>query len=104
MGKTWKPIGTNQKYFPRVIRVLIRKHEPLHKSWAKISIEQKANIAPVDDKKLSLVSQDIDRTAQVIYKDWKNSFNEYFKLNEGGEWGTRTVLTYLLLVVLFLSI
>ena len=47
IGKTWSPVGVNQKYFPRLIGCLVKMNtEPFHKSWASAPDEQKAKIAP----------------------------------------------------------
>ncbi|PON89639.1 hypothetical protein TorRG33x02_146210 [Trema orientale] len=79
-GATWRAVKENQKYFSRLIGVLIRKNtKPFHKSWAKVLAEQKAKIKPgvkkyfqykdVSNDEPSWISQDIDRTAQDIDKN-----------------------------------
>ncbi|PON90400.1 hypothetical protein TorRG33x02_136850 [Trema orientale] len=45
-------------------------------SWAKVPAERKAKIEPGVK-----VSQCIDRTAQEIYKNWKNELSEHIKVN-----------------------
>ena len=39
----------------------------------------------MSNDELPWVSQGIDRTAQDIYKNWKNELNEHFKVNGGDE-------------------
>ncbi|PON50475.1 hypothetical protein PanWU01x14_223400 [Parasponia andersonii] len=63
IGAIWRAIKENQKYFPHLIGVLVRKNtEPFHKSWAKSPAKQKAKIEP-------------------SVKNWKNELSEHFKLN-----------------------
>ncbi|PON53683.1 hypothetical protein TorRG33x02_304720 [Trema orientale] len=91
-GATWRAVKENKKYFLHLIGVLVRKNtEPFHKSWAKVLAKQKAKIEPgvkkyfqykdVSNDELPWVSQGIDRTAQDIYKNWKNELSEHFKVN-----------------------